>query len=208
MIQLLFPIAPVVILSNIPDYDLSQYTIGDTITVSCQVETCLSDVTVTFYKESQVLRTTTINNNNQMTLVFSYTLIVSADSAGEYACRAVTSEGGAPNEVFSLTGLFCQQYQLINCHYFIGTPKSSSTSTTMSSTSSIPSSSTSSSSSIANTATIGATVSTTATSSAVATSTPSPSTSVPPSSGGASTLLVEWTLFLSLLLVTIFSLAI
>ena len=96
---------PVVILSDIPDYDLSQFTIGDTITVTCQVETCLSDVTVTFYKDSQVLQTTTITNNNQMRLAIAHTITVAADSAGEYACRAVTQEGGTPNELFSLTGL-------------------------------------------------------------------------------------------------------
>lgn len=91
-------------MSGIPDINLAEHTIGQSITVTCQVETCVSDVTVTFYKGSQVVQTTTLTNNNMMTLTFAYTLIVDGNSAGQYACRAVTPEGGTPNELFTLTG--------------------------------------------------------------------------------------------------------
>ena len=84
--------------------DISSRTVGEAITIGCQVETCLSEVTVTFYKNENVIQTTTFTNNMLKSFTYAYTLIVGTDSPGEYACRAVTTKGATPLEFFNVTG--------------------------------------------------------------------------------------------------------
>ena len=86
--------------------DISSRTVGETITIGCQVETCLSDVTVTFYKNENVIQTTTYTNNMLKSFTYAYTLTVGTDSSGEYACRAVTPKGATPHEFFNVTGKY------------------------------------------------------------------------------------------------------
>ena len=84
--------------------DISSRTVGETITIGCQVETCLSEVTVTFYKNENAIQTTTFTNNMLKSFTYAYTLTVGTDSPGEYACRAVTPKGATPLEFFNVTG--------------------------------------------------------------------------------------------------------
>lgn len=99
-------IEPVAIISTTPNTNLSTFTIGLPFTLICQVETCVSDVAVTFYKGSEVLRVTSItNNNNVLTpLSFAHVITIDEDTAGQYGCRAVTSKGGTETVQFTLSG--------------------------------------------------------------------------------------------------------
>ena len=92
------------IISTTPNTNLSSETIGKTFTLVCQVETCVADVTVTFYKDSQVIRTTSLSNNNMRLLTFAHSLTLGEDTAGVYGCRALTSKGGTDISLFTLSG--------------------------------------------------------------------------------------------------------
>ena len=84
--------------------DISCRTVGEIITIRCQVETCLSNVTVTFYKNKNVIQTKTITNNMLKSFTYTYNLTVGTDSPGEYACHAVTPKGETNLEFFNITG--------------------------------------------------------------------------------------------------------
>ena len=84
--------------------DISSRTIGEIITIRCQVETCLSNVTVTFYKNKNVIQTKTITNNMLKSFTYTYNLTVGTDSPGEYACRAVTPKGATNLKYFNIIG--------------------------------------------------------------------------------------------------------
>ena len=97
-------IEPVVI-TDIPNVNISSISVGDNITFKCQVETCLTNVTVYFYKDDKVIQTITNINNTMRSMIYNYTLTVRLDSAGEYGCRVVTPK--TQNEkVFNITGMF------------------------------------------------------------------------------------------------------
>lgn len=189
-------IAPVILLSDIQDIDLSQHTIGEPITVSCQVETCLSDVTATFYKGTQVLQTTTVTNNMLNRLTFAYTITVAEDSAGEYACRAVTSQGGTPNDIFTLSGI--TYMYILTFIYCIGTPRAVSTSTTVSTTTS-----TSTSSIISPTVTTSSTFAV-GNSVSISSTTVVSSPSMTPT-GGCGHTVIQWSLISAMIVITLWS---
>ena len=84
--------------------DISTRAIGEIITIRCQVETCLSNVTVTFYKNKNVIQTKTITNNMLKSFTYTYNLTVGTDSPGEYACRAVTPNGATNLKFFNIIG--------------------------------------------------------------------------------------------------------
>ena len=97
-------IEPVVI-NDIPNVNISSLSVGDNITFECQVETCLTNVTVYFYKDDKVIQTITNINNTMRSMIYNYTLTVRLDSAGEYGCRVVTPKGES-EKVFNITGMF------------------------------------------------------------------------------------------------------
>ena len=95
---------PVEIISEIPDIDITNQTVGDSITIACQVETCVSQVTVSIYRDEEVIFSTIINNNQQESVTVAFPLTVEEDSAGQYACRAWAPEGSTPFTFFYITG--------------------------------------------------------------------------------------------------------
>ena len=97
-------IEPVVI-TDILNVNISSLSVGDNITFECQVKTCLTNVTVYFYKDDQVIETITNINNTMRSMIYNYTLTVRLDSAGEYSCRVVTSKGES-EKVFNITCKF------------------------------------------------------------------------------------------------------
>ena len=173
---------PLEIISEIRDIDITNQTVGDPITIACQVETCVSQVTVSIYREEEVIFSTIISNNQQESVTVAFSLIVEEDSAGQYACRAFAPEGSTPLSSFNI----------------IGTPivPSTSVSTTTSTTVSTVST-------IANMPSPTSSTSQTTMSSTDTSVTPSMSPSSSP--GGSAGLVIEWTVFLSLLLVTLMS---
>ena len=94
-------------ITDISNVNISSLSVGDNITFECQVETCLTNVTVYFYKDDQVIETITNINNTMRSMIYNYryTLTVKLDSAGEYSCRVVTPEGES-EKVFNITGMF------------------------------------------------------------------------------------------------------
>ena len=84
--------------------DISTQAIGETIAIRCQVERCLSNVTVTFYKNKNVIQTKTITNNVLKSFTYTYNLSMGIHSPGEYACCAVTPKGATNLEFFNITG--------------------------------------------------------------------------------------------------------
>ena len=106
-------IEPVVI-TDIPNVNISSLSVGDNFTFECQVETCLTNVTVYFYKDDQVIETITNINNTMRSMIYNYTLTVRLDSPGEYSCRVVTPEGES-EKFFNITGMFNTLLYLCVC---------------------------------------------------------------------------------------------
>ena len=92
------------IISEIPDIDITNQTVGDSITIACQVETCVSQATVSIYREEEVIFSTIISNNQQESVTVAFSLTVEEDSAGQYACRAFAPEGSTPLSSFNIIG--------------------------------------------------------------------------------------------------------
>ena len=95
---------PLEIISEIRDIDITNETVGDLITIACQVETCVSQVTVSIYRDEEVIFSTIISNNQQESVTVAFSLTVEEDSAGEYACRAFAPEGSTPLSFFNIIG--------------------------------------------------------------------------------------------------------
>ena len=95
---------PVEIIYEIPDIDITDQTVGDSITIACQVETCISQVNISIYKEDQLISSRIISNNQQESLAIVLALTVEEDLVGQYACRAWTPEGSTPFIFFNIVG--------------------------------------------------------------------------------------------------------
>ena len=95
---------PLAIVSETGNIDLSNHTVNDNITVICQVETCVPEVTMTLYKDNETLQTQFFADNTMDSISAAFTLNVQLDTAGKYACRAVAPEGFTPLSFFNITG--------------------------------------------------------------------------------------------------------
>ena len=95
---------PVEIISEIPDINITDQTVGDSIIIACQVETCISQVNISIYKEDQVIFSRIISTNQQESLTIAFALTVEEDLARQYACRAWTPEGSTPFTFFNIIG--------------------------------------------------------------------------------------------------------
>ena len=93
-------------MNDISNIDVSTRTIGDIVPIICQVETCLSDAIVSIYKGDQVVFTSQATEPFINSVVFTYNHQVTADSAGQYACRGFSTQGSTPLHYFNITGEF------------------------------------------------------------------------------------------------------
>ena len=97
-----FSTEPVVIEPEIPNFDISTYHIGDTVTIGCPVSTCADDVNVTFLSEDDKVRSGILADSQNM--VYNLDLTIMDDSAGMYACR-VSINGSDIMQMFNVTGV-------------------------------------------------------------------------------------------------------
>ena len=109
---------PLAISSNTPNKDISNNTVNDNITIVCQVETCVPEVTILLYKNDAINQTFVVTNNTMDSVIASFTLNVQLDTAGIYGCRGVAPEGSTPLVYFNITGI--NEYSCVyTCVLFI-----------------------------------------------------------------------------------------
>eukprot|EP00731_Ephydatia_muelleri_P016021 Em0009g445a len=102
-VQLQFDPNPIQIL-NIPDLNISQYTVGDALTVGCQVTTCASQVTLTISPSLAVQQASITYMNTGENKVQNFVLAVNKNLAGTYM---LTAEGKfSDGSVFSASQVF------------------------------------------------------------------------------------------------------
>lgn len=97
---------PLEIISEISNIDLSNQVIGNNITVGCQVQTCLAAVTMNLLKGSTIVQTESISDNMMDYVNVVFTIPVEADTAGQYACQGLASEGSSNKAFFNITGMY------------------------------------------------------------------------------------------------------
>ena len=93
---------------NIPDLNISQYTVGDALTVGCQVTTCASQVTLTISPSLAVQQESIIYMNTGENKVQNFVLTVNKNLAGTYMLTAEGkfSDGSVfpASQVFNIIG--------------------------------------------------------------------------------------------------------
>eukprot|EP00731_Ephydatia_muelleri_P016022 Em0009g446a len=106
-VQLQFDPNPIQIL-NIPDLNISQYTVGDALTVGCQVTTCASQVTLTISPSLAVQQASITYMNTGENKVQNFVLAVNKNLAGTYVLSAEGkfSDGSvfSASQVFNIIG--------------------------------------------------------------------------------------------------------
>lgn len=85
----------------VSNVDISDKKIGDTITLYCEVETCLTDIRVSFYKGHDLVHSISSLRNRQL---YVYKHQVLENSAGNYSYRVSSRLASTPLLTFSITG--------------------------------------------------------------------------------------------------------
>jgi len=95
---------PIVLLDPV-SYNLSTTFLGRDLSVSCVVQTCGGNTTVTFTKQGSTPTVkTTITGNVDGELSFIWNAPVSRDLVGEYTCTAENSLGTDTSAIFTIEG--------------------------------------------------------------------------------------------------------
>lgn len=101
---------PIEVVNKVPSVvDITDKRIGDTIMLSIDVDTCLTDIRVSFYKGQDLVHSISSVRNRQR---YIYQHQVAENSAGSYSYRVSSRLASTPLSYFNITGkLVCVRYK-------------------------------------------------------------------------------------------------
>ena len=98
-----------VYINPIADIDISDKSVGETLSFACSVFTCQGSVEVAILKGSQLLAERNFPDGEDVWVPISLT--ISEDTADTYVCLVVLPDGRTFNETFMITGM-CTMYAI------------------------------------------------------------------------------------------------
>lgn len=98
-------------ISPVSNLSLSDHVYGEDISISCSVDTCVSDIVLQLFKDDQLLHMSMSSMGNRIT--GSAQVKVSDELVGEYACQVMSdSRNEVVRETFSVRGKYIQYFVL------------------------------------------------------------------------------------------------
>jgi len=96
---------PVTIEPPVPDMNIREFQVGQTLTVPCSICTCQEIEAVELFKDNQLIfpQPVAVDRVSSLCSVHRFELQLSDDSAGSYACSVTIAETSV-SQVFTIIG--------------------------------------------------------------------------------------------------------